>query len=307
MFFVTGGTGYLGSALIDLLVREGHGVRAMVRNPGRADVLPAGVEQVPGDLGDEEAMVRGMAGCEGVFHLAASVGHSLEQTRDFNREGTKRVLRAATRAGVGRVVHTSSSAAIIQESGLVSEGAPVRTALVDPYSVTKCEAEEACFEAVEAGLDVRIVNVVNAYGPSPRGPFSYNALFRAALRGEVRAVVDARVGWVLAEDVAIGHWLAYEKGAPGKRYVLCGQTATFPEVFRALGEAAGTTIACEVLPPGSAVPPGSPIWAVRSEVYGRLGPMTVDDRQARAIGCAPRPLAEGLPRTVAWLRSLGAV
>ena len=303
-FFVTGGTGYLGSSLIALLLDEGHSVRALVRRPERADVLPPVVEQVAGDLTSEAAMVEGMAGCEGVFHLAASVGGTLEATREFNTEGTRRVLRAAVTAGVRRVVHTSSSAAIITPDGTVSERHTGGTALVDPYSVTKAEAEQVVFAAVADGLDVRIVNVVNAYGPSPRGPMSYNLLIRAACEGALTHVIDARVGWVLAEDVAKGHFLAYEKGDAGKRYILCGEVATFSTF---LGEAKrlwGTPPPLTVLPPGSDLPPDAHFFARRSEVYGKLGPVTTDDANARAIGFTARAIADGLALTIPWLKGM---
>ena len=194
MLLVTGATGYLGAALVDLLVRDGIPVRAAVRSLGRADVLPPQVERAPADLSDEDALARAMDGCEGVLHLAAALAPSLGDTREINTEGTRRVLRAAVRAGIRRVVHTSSSAAIIEPSGLVSERAGSGTALVDPYSVTKAEAEGEVFAAVRAGLDARIVNVVNAYGPSPLGPHSYNGLLLAAVRGRIDVIVDAQVG-----------------------------------------------------------------------------------------------------------------
>src|SRR3712207_683419 len=98
MLLVTGGTGYLGAALVELLVREGLPMRVIVRSPARADILPPSVERVPADLGDEEALARAMTGCEGVFHLAASLGQTPAETRDLNVEGTRRVLRAAARA-----------------------------------------------------------------------------------------------------------------------------------------------------------------------------------------------------------------
>ena len=69
-------------------------------------------------------------------------------------------------------------------------------ALTDPYSVSKAAAEELVLTAAAGGMGAVIVNPVSIYGPSPRGPSSYNGLFLAAARGEVRAVVDAAVGWV---------------------------------------------------------------------------------------------------------------
>ena len=301
-FFVTGGTGFLGSSLIELLLAEGHAVRALVRRPERADVLAPEVEQVAGDLTSEAAMVRGMEGCDGVFHMAASVGGTLEATRAFNAVGTATVLRAAKDAGVPRIVHTSSSAAIITEEGVVSERAANRTALVDPYSVTKAEAERACFEAVDRGQDVRIVNVVNAYGPSPRGPMSYNLLIRAACDGALREVVDARVGWVLAEDVSRGHLLAFERGEAGKRYVLCGELATFPQFLGVAKRIWGSTAALSVVPPGSDLPDDAHFFARRSEVYGKLGPVSIEDANARAIGFSPAGMEAGLAATIPWMR-----
>lgn len=302
MLLVTGATGYLGSALVALLTDAGLPVRATIRSEARASVLPEGVERVFADISDEESLVAAMRGCEGVFHLAASLGPSPDDTRRSNVDGTARVLAAATEAGVRRVVFTSSSAAIVAASGLVSEQAPNATALVDPYSTSKAEAEGLLFAAVADGLDACIVNPVNVYGPSPYGPGSYNGLFLAAARGEVTEIVDARVGWVLAEDIARGHLLAFEKGEAGRRYVLCGEVAPFGSVLGRFAELMGSDRRVTALPPGTTLPEDAPLFARRSEVYGKLGSVHVDDAQARALGFAPRGVDEGLSLTAAWLR-----
>jgi dihydroflavonol-4-reductase len=301
MLLVTGATGFVGSALAKVLADGGLPVRAAIRSADRASVLPDGVEHVFADLGDQESLVEAIRGCEGVFHLAASLGPRPEDTRRSNVDGTARVLAAAARAGVRRVVYTSSSAAIVDTSGLVSEQAPNRTALTDPYSTTKAEAEGLVFAAVAEGLDVCIVNPVNIYGPSPYGPGSYNTLFLAAARGEVAEIVDAPVGWVLAEDVARGHLLAFEKGEAGRRYVLCGEVAGFGQVLHRFAELTGSPHRVRTLPPGSALPDDAPLFARRSEVYGKLGPVHTDDTQARALGFTPRALGEGLALTATWL------
>jgi dihydroflavonol-4-reductase len=304
MLLITGATGYLGSALVEVMVRRGFPVRATVRSPERAAVLPSEVERVPADLADEESLVRAMEGCEAVFHLAASLGATPGDTHEANVEGTRRVLSAARRAGVQRVVHTSSSAAIIAASGLVSERTTGGTALVDPYSTTKEEAERLVLDAARNGLHASIVNVTNAYGPSPLGPRSYNALLLAAVRGEAGPVVDAPVGWVLAEDVALGHLLAWERGEPGRRYLLCGEVASFSTVLNRTAELWGSPHRVQALPPGTTLPPDALPWARRSEVYGKLGPVRIDDAQARALGFQPRGIDEGLGITVDWLRTV---
>jgi dihydroflavonol-4-reductase len=303
VLLVTGATGYLGTALVKVLVERGLPVRATVREAERAAVLPVGVDHAQADLADEGSLEQAMEGCEGVFHLAASVGHSVEETRRANVEGTAAVLRAAARSGVRRVVYTSTSAAIIEASGLVSEQADNRTALSDPYSTTKAEAEGLVFAAVDHGLDACIVNVVNAYGPSPRGALSYNSLFLAAARGQIRQIVDAPVGWVLAEDVAAGHLLAFDKGQAGRRYVLCGEVAGFARVLYRFAELVGSPHRVVPLPPGATLPEDAPLFARRSEVYGKLGPVRVDDAQARALGFVPRRLEDGLRLTATWLAS----
>ena len=301
MLLVTGATGFLGSALVALLTDAGLPVRATIRSEARASVLPEGVERVFADIGDEESLVAAMQACDGVFHLAASLGPLPEDTRRSNVDGTARVLAAATRAGVRRVVYTSSSAAIVTADGLVGELTPNATALVDPYSTSKAEAEGLVFAAVADGLDVCTVNPVNVYGPSPSGPGSYNGLFLAAARGEVTEIVDAPVGWVLAEDVARGHLLAFEKGEAGRRYVLCGEVAPFGSVLDRFAELMGSTHRVTALPPGTTLPDDASLFARRSEVYGKLGAVHVDDAGARALGFAPRGVDEGLSLTAAWL------
>ncbi|MBW0115210.1 NAD-dependent epimerase/dehydratase family protein [Pseudonocardia abyssalis] len=299
MLMVTGATGFLGSALVDLAARRGLEVRAAVRDPDRARaLLPAGVDVVVADLDDVDALTRAARGCSGVLHLAGSVGHSAEETRRANVDGTRAVLAAATAAGAERFVCTSSSAAIMDADGLVAEEPVGPPALTDPYSTSKGEAERIVLAA--DGIEALVVNPVSIYGPSPQGPHSYNGLFVAAARGEVRTVVDSTVGWVLAEDAALGHLLVLEHGEAGRRYVLCGETATFGRMLHTFaGHVGGERV--EVLPPGSILGGDAGTFARRSEVYGHFPPVRVHDRGARGLGFAPRGVDEGLALTAEWI------
>jgi dihydroflavonol-4-reductase len=283
------------------LSEAGLPVRATIRSEARASVLSDGVERVVADLGDEDSLAEAMRGCDGVFHLAASLGPLPEDTRRSNVDGTARVLAAAERAGVRRFVFTSSSAAIVTADGLVSEQAENRTAMTDPYSTTKAEAEGLVLAAAGRGLDACSLNPTMIYGPSPYGPSSYNSLFLAAARGEVTEIVDAPVGWVLAEDVARAHLLAYEKGEAGRRYVLSGEVAGFGRVLHRFAELTGSSHRVTTLPPGTTLPDDAPLFARRSEVYGKLGAVRIEDAGARALGFAPRGLEDGLSLTAAWI------
>lgn len=305
MLLVTGATGYLGAALIDRLRDERLPIRAMVRSSARAAALPNGVSWMAGDLSDPESLRRAVTGCTGVFHLAASLGDNPDETRRLNVAGTQALLSAAREAGVRRFVHASSSAAILARDGLVSEQAPGGTALVDPYSTSKSEAEQLVLDAADR-LDVMVVNPVNIYGPSRAGAYSYNSLFAAAAAGTVEAVVDAPVGWVLAADVAEALLLAYRDGTSGQRYVVCGEVAPFGSVINRYVELVGGARPVRVLEPGAELGADAHPFAVRSQVYGKFEPVRIDDARARALGCRPRTLAEGLPATAEWLTALAA-
>ncbi|HXV92674.1 MAG TPA: NAD-dependent epimerase/dehydratase family protein [Pseudonocardia sp.] len=304
VLLVTGATGYLGSALSGLLVARGLPVRVLVRDPARAEgVLPPGVEVVRGELVEPAALERAVRGCDGVFHVAGSVGHSAEETRRANVDGTRALLAAARAAGVPRFVYTSTSAAVMDSTGLVAEEPAGPPALTDPYSASKAAAERLVLAAAADGLDAVVVNPVSIYGPSPRGPLSYNGLLLGAARGEVDQVVDAPVGWVLAEDAAAGHLLALERGRPGRRYVLCGEVAAFGRVLHAFADRLGGT-RVRTLPPGCRLGPDAGTFARRSEVYGMFPPVRVDDRGARELGFAPRGVDEGIALTAAWIGRL---
>lgn len=309
VLLVTGATGFVGAAVVALLHERGHRVRALVRDPARAEVLPDDVERVRADLTDPDALARAADGCEGVFHLAAAVGAPGPEAHALNVGGTARVVDACRRAGVRRLVHTSTSAAICVPDpagpgALVAADAAGGTALTDTYSTTKAESEAVVLDAVRDGLDAVVATLVNVYGPSPRGPQSYNGLLAAAARGQVGDVVDTRVGWVLAQDVAAGQLAAWERGEAGRRYVLCGEVASFPRVLDTWCALVGSPHRVRALPQGSELTDPPP-FAERSVVYGHLGGYRVVDGAARALGFAPRGVDEGLALTAAWMAAHG--
>ena len=304
VLLVTGGTGFLGSVLVNRLVQAGREVRVGVRDLAAARrILPSAATPVVAEITDVEALTEAARGCTAVLHLAASVGACPVETWQTNVEGTRAALTAALRVGA-RFVHTSSSAAVVDATGLLAEQPLGEPALTDPYSVSKVAAERLVLAAVADGLPAVIVNPVGIYGPSPRGPLSYNALLLAAARGEIAAVVDATIGWVLARDVADGLVLALERGEPGRRYVLCGEVASFGRVLHAFADRVGGR-RVRLLPPGSTleVDASGPAaaFAQRSAVYGSLAPVRVADAGARAIGFRPSGVLDGVARTAAWI------
>lgn len=288
---VTGATGFVGSAVVAELVRRGHRVLAGVRNPARAAVLPAGAEPFPLDL-DAPVAFDG----DGVVHCGVVMRASAAETA---RANTSLVGRLLATTGDARFVYTSTPAAVLAADGLASERAEPGSALDDVYLGHKADAERLI---LASGRDAVIVSPAAVYGPSPAGPHSYNTLFRAAADGEVAAIAAAHVGWVLAEDVAVGHALAYERGEAGKRYILSGEVASFPDVLNRYCEAAGSPHRVVPSPPDAE--PAADFFARRAAMFAALPPQRIDDALARGLGFRPAGLDEGLRRTAAWLAGL---
>jgi dihydroflavonol-4-reductase len=231
-------------------------------------------------------------------HLAGLVGGTEAEIRAANVDGTRSLLAAMGQAGVRRLVHCSSGAAVMDASGLVSETPSGRQALTDPYSRAKAEADAL---VLAADIDASILLPGSIYGPSPAGPHSYNGLLLAAAKGELAEVVDAPIGWTLAEDTAAAALRVLDAGAPGARYVLYGEVAPFGQVVNRACALLGSPHRVRTLPPGSDLGPDASTFARRSEVYGRFPAVHVDDRNTRGLGIALRGVAEGLPLTCDWL------
>jgi dihydroflavonol-4-reductase len=244
--FVTGGTGFVGGSLVRRLLSEGHEVVALVRPDADTRLLDGlAVERVAGDLADTEALRRGAAGCEWVFHVAALYsfwGHSWDEFYQINVEGTRRVLEAALDAGAERIVHTSSIATLgIPADGTPgTESTPVSLAdMIGHYKRSKYLGEEMVREYVRRGAPVVIVNPAAPIGVGDHKPTPTGKIVVDFLNGRMPAYVDTGMTIVDVEDVARGHLLAAERGKVGERYILGGENLTLKQVLDVLAEVAG--------------------------------------------------------------------
>ncbi|HSD79631.1 MAG TPA: NAD-dependent epimerase/dehydratase family protein, partial [Solirubrobacteraceae bacterium] len=241
---VTGGTGLVGSHVVRALVERGDHVRLAVRDGALLDNL-AGleVELVTADVLDRRAVRRAMHGVTRLFHVAGmtSLRAGADAMFRVNVEGTRIVLEEALRAGVERVVHTSSVAAI----GPAPRGSTADEAQVFragryglPYVSSKHEAETVALRVAAHGLDVVIVNPGHVFG---RGDLhrSSTEIVRRFLRREIPAYVDGALNVVDAEDAARGHLLAEERGRTGERYILGNRNFTLDRLFADLGRLSG--------------------------------------------------------------------
>ena len=230
--------------------------------------------------------------------------------RAVNVEGTRAVLDAAARAGVRRVVHTSSCATCGPVAGRAATeaDAPPAWELAVPYKRTKLEGERLALAAARDGLDVVVVNPTTPVGPGDRRPTPTGKMVADVARGRARAyLTGAALNVVAVEDVAAGHLLAHERGRSGERYLLGGENLSLREVFALVAVAAGRR------PPRVRVPwplahaaartsdaalrlvGREPSLLVLDEVRLARLSMTFDDAKARReLGYTSRPACEAL-------------
>ncbi len=221
---MTGAAGFVGANVVRDLLANGWHVRVLLRTPDAPALAGLPVERFTGDVFAPD-LESAMRGCDAVFHVAAL--YSLwRRDRDAvlrtNVEGTRNVLRAAREAGVPRVVHTSSVAAIgVKAGGAADEGyqSPVGQ-LVGVYKKSKFLGEQVAREAAASGQDVVIVNPSTPVGPWDTKPTPTGEIVLRFARGAMPAYVDTGLNLIDVRDCAAGHRLAYERGRTGERYIL---------------------------------------------------------------------------------------
>jgi nucleoside-diphosphate-sugar epimerase len=254
--FVTGGSGFVGGALIERLRREGWDVRALARSERAAErVRELGAEPVMGDLDDRDSLRAGAEGCEVAFHAAAKV-EDWGDPADFERlnvRGTQNVIDACREAGVRRLVHVGTEAALMAGQPLVNvdEEAPLRPDSVALYSSSKARAERLVRDA--DGLETVVIRPRFVWG---RGDTTLlPALTEMVRSGRFRWVGGGRqlTATTHIDNTVEGLWLGATKAPPGGVYfVTDGEPVVFREfVTRMLGTQ-GVTVPDKSVPPGVA-------------------------------------------------------
>jgi dihydroflavonol-4-reductase len=313
---VTGGTGFLGRAIVERLVGNGEPVRALSRSDASAKVLAElGAEPARGDVLDLDALASAMRGCDLVYHAAGANAFCVRDPSpmfEVNVEGSRTVVRAAAQAGVRRVVYTSSAATLGEASGTIgAEESPHRGWFLADYERSKFEAEQAVFAAArETGVELVCLNPASVQGP---GRASGSArLLLDYVNGRLKAVVDSKLSLVDIADCTEGHLLAGSRGKPGERYVLSGATLTVREGLALVARIAGIERPLRTLPPSVAMAVATAAEALawlrrdspricrelaRTLVHGHAYD---GSKAARVLGLRYTPIEETLRRTIAW-------
>jgi nucleoside-diphosphate-sugar epimerase len=254
--FVTGGSGFVGGALIERLRSEGWDVHALARSErAAARVRELGAEPAMGDLDDRDAMRAGAEGCEVAFHAAAKV-EDWGDPADFERlnvRGTQNVIDACREAGVRRLVHVGTEAALMVGQPLINvdESAPLRPDSTALYSSSKAKAEQLVRDA--GGLETVVVRPRFVWG---RGDTSL-------LPTIIEMVTSGRFRWIGGggqlsatthiDNTVEGLWLAATKAPAGSVYfVTDGEPAVFREFLTELLATQGVTVPDRSVPAGVA-------------------------------------------------------
>ena len=320
---ITGASGLLGGNLAAELIAAGHEVVAIRRAGSQvAHLDDLAIAWRDAELGSVDALAAAFTGCAAVFHCAAAVSVMREVSPEMtatNVTGTQNVIAATARAGVARLVHTSSVVAV----GLSTDGRPVdetapwnfaELGLVDAYAITKHRAEEAVRAATH--IDAVIVNPTYMFGPRDARPSS-GKLIVDVVKRRLPGTTPGYNNFVDVRDVARGMIAAWQRGQRGERYILGGHDLTYAALFRTIARLAG------VAPPRFAIPhPVAKLvgrWGDFMEKRGRAALVNstqiayaftdrfrfASDKAARELGYLAGPLEPAIVDAIAWFGARG--
>jgi UDP-glucose 4-epimerase len=299
---ITGGAGFIGSALVRLLAERGDEIRVYDNLATGSEALleGTGAELIVGDVRDRESLERAAEGCQVVFHLAAGTGvlPSIENPFadfDLNARGTLSALWAARHVGADRFVFSSSNAPLGAGAYPASEEKPI--APLSPYGAGKAAGEAYCSAFHGAyGLDAVAVRFSNAYGPRSAHKSNVIPLFIGRLlRGEELIVYGDGAqtrDFVFVTDLAEGLLRAADAGGVGGEIfqLASGVETSVNELVSRLAKVSGREPVVRREP------------ARAGEI---LRNYSLVDKARERLGYAPSiPLAEGLERTYEWFRDL---
>lgn len=322
---VTGATGFVGSAVARNLIEQGFPVRLMVRKGSdRSNIADIDAELVEGDLKTPESFDKALQGCRYLFHVAADYRLWVPDPAPMmqaNVEGTRRLMLAAQKANIEKIVYCSSVAALglIGDGSIADENTPVREhSVVGIYKRSKYRAEQEVIKlAKNEKLPATIVNPSTPVGPRDIKPTPTGQMILDAAAGRMPAYVDTGVNIVHVDDVAKGHILALKHGRIGEKYILGGENFHLKELFEMISEIVHK-------PPPRICIPRPVIWpfAVISEWLARgfgVPPRVTremlamskkkmffsSDKAKKELGYRPRPAKEAIIDAIDWFRENG--
>ena len=323
--FVTGATGFLGSHVARVLADGGATLRLLVRPTSNLKNLQGlNADTVTGDLRDAASLEKAIAGCDTVFHVAADYRLWVRDANEMYRsnvDGTRAILEAARKNGVGRVVYTSSVATIgfTSNGSPADEDSPVSLAnMIGHYKRSKFMAEQVAMEAGRSGMHVVTVNPTTPIGEQDVKPTPTGRIVVDFLKRKFPAYVDTGLNLVDVRECARGHVAALERGKAGERYILGGEDLTLKQILDKLGQITGLPSPKLKLPYAVAfaagvfgemvtgrVLHGDPRATIDTVRMGKKKMFASSVKAERELGWKTIPVDDALKRAVEWFRANG--
>jgi dihydroflavonol-4-reductase len=323
IILITGASGFVGSALAIAARRAGYRVRVLVRAASPRSNIQPGDEVCVSDIRDRASLAEALRGVRYLIHAAADYrlwSRTPSEIIATNAEGTRCVMEEALRAGVERIVYTSSVATIaLRDDMPADESSPLcERDAIGAYKKSKVIAERLVEDMVQRQrLPAVIVNPSTPIGPRDVKPTPTGRIIVEAASGRMPAFVDTGLNLVHVDDVAGGHLAALARGTIGERYILGGENVYLRDMLAEIAGVVGRN------PPRWRVPiaPLFPL-AVLAEgvglITGREPFLTLDglrmarhlmffnDAKARReLGYSTRPYRDGIVDAIAWFRQQG--
>jgi dihydroflavonol-4-reductase len=317
---ITGANGFIGSHVALQAAEKGYALRLLLRRDLRPELRDLGAQVFRGDVRNKTDLAPFLEGADALLHVAGVNTPSSAQRENIftsNVEGTKLILRAAKNAGVRRIVHTGSTAALgcAGRGKLNDEDTPFNlwNASTD-YERSKYLGEKTALELfAQEDIPVLIAQPAAAVGPGDAKPTYTGKLILDYLNRALPGYFDTRHNYVDVRSVAAGHLLALEKGEPGQRYLLCGDdNLLLSEYFALLRELTGVPPPRLKLPLLAVFPLAYACQAL-FHLTGRDPFIRVStakrawcnlyysNQKARdQLGYAPRPLKDALRDEIEW-------
>jgi len=327
---VTGGTGFVGMALVKHLIRSGYNVRLLARNKTNK-FLPAGsdVEIVEGDIISSDDVSRAVKGCSVVFNVAGGYyfypfwEREAKALYDVNVGGTVNMLKRALEHGVERFIHTSTVATLGKRpDGKPSdENTEIDLKGADHYARSKYLAEQEVLKYCKKGLPAVILNPAVVFGEGDHKPTPSGEIICKFLNRSYPGFFETT--WAVADvnDVAQAHIAAISQGKVGERYIICDRRHySMKEIFSLLEEISGIK-APKIKFPISLlmafvyvdeffsrkILKKKPLMPVEGVKHCRKSIIFDSSKAAGELGYSARPFRDSLADAVAWYQKNGYV
>ena len=265
---VTGATGFIGNNLARKLMKKGYEVNVLVRKSSNLIAIKdLDVKVFEGDLLEPDSLSNALKGCKACFHVAANYSFWARNPNDFYRtnvEGTRNVMAASYKAGIEKIVYTSSESTVKLDAAEQNSYKSLQTGrnkalqinrpenknrdymelnqvidVAGGYKKSKIIAEIEIRKLIKEGWPIVVVAPTTPVGAWDIKPTPTGRIILDFLRGKMPAYVNTGLNVIDVEDVAEGHVIALEKGEIGKKYILGNKNLTLKQIFEILAVITG--------------------------------------------------------------------